>query len=516
MDARVQQQLEKVLDGHRSKVGGEPLAPESRKRYRVIFERFVEALNEKTPGRTIASFSDFTAADLAAYQQHLEQSKTSAGTALKSGSITGPLMALKGIFNAAHKAALMAENIASDFKPRWHPAEEGRRLMPDEVERLCKIDETNLKNAPLLTQFLHLRNVAMLSVQKDAALRAGEVLRLCDEDILWGRRTQGGIVPILIRESKGRLAGSSETVALTPWATVRLKAYLEVRHKFFQAKGMKPAPMMSAKSGKALGSPLFINQSGGPLDMARYQQVFNIMCDKAKLEKGYSTHDLRHTRVCEWVDAGLNPRKVQHLARHKDVQLTLERYYHTSEKEIFADLDGLYGSKAESDNPPLELLPLAHVRRALFRHALRAEGHPYGDEVLDRLDHSIIAGPAGIVDLFYTVHETCAKISVQRTQLYAWIKAGHLRAHKLGSRTVFLRKEVDALSGLRTTEDASRILGYREKRPTTILRFVSQGHLPAVKIGKTLRFRDHDLIKFLREKNSGRLRLVGKGNFLRG
>ena len=52
------------------------------------------------------------------------------------------------------------------------------------------------------------------------------------------------------------------------------------------------------------------------------------------------------------------------------------------------------------------------------------------------------------------------------------------------------------------------MLGYREKKPTTILRYVTQGVLKAIKIGNTYRFRDRDLTDFLGDKNSGRLRLA--------
>lgn len=207
---------------------------------------------------------------------------------------------------------------------------------------------------------------------------------------------------------------------------------------------------------------------------------------------------------------GLNLKKVQHLARHKTVQMTL-RYCHTLDNEVFADLDRIYGPKTDTPAAiPKDLIPSGEVRRALFQHALRAEGHPHDEHVLERLDRLIEEDEASLAGLYYTVYEVMTKLHIERTQLYVgWIKAGDLHPHKVGKRTVFLKTEVEALSGLRTTEEASRILGYREKRPTTILRFASKGLLRAVKIGKTLRFRDLDLVEFLRAKNFGRLRLGG-------
>ncbi|MBI2789810.1 MAG: tyrosine-type recombinase/integrase [Elusimicrobia bacterium] len=512
LDASLKRQLDVILDNHRTRTSGESLARGSRAGYQKAFEDFVSVLQTKDPKRSLRSVKDFNPDDLGTYQRHLEQKKIGGGALLKPGSITRSLMGLKAIFQAAYRAKLMPTNIVAEFKPKWHAAEEGRCLTGEEVERLCEIDETYLKHETLLNQFFHIRNAVMFSVQKDAALRAGEVFRLCDEDIQWARKTPGGVVPVLIRESKGRLAGSSETVPLTPWATARLKRYLDVRQRMFQARGLKPTTLVSDKSGKPLGTVLFVNQQGATMDMGGYQQAFRVLSTKAGLDSGYTTHDLRHTRICEWVDAGLNPRKVQHLARHKSVQLTLEKYYHTSEKEIFADLDGLYGTKTDVPAAiPKDLIPSGEVRRALFQHALKAEGHPHDEHVLDRLDRLIEEGEAGLAGLYYTVHETCAKLKIQRTQLYVgWIPAGHIHPLKDGSRTVFLKAEVDALAGLRTTEEASLILGYREKKPTTILRFASQGLLPAIRIGKTMRFKIDDLIEFLKDKNSGRLRLPAR------
>lgn len=127
----------------------------------------------------------------------------------------------------------------------------------------------------------------MLSIQKDAALRGGEVLRLCEDDISWGRKMDGGTIPIVIRESKGRAAGCEETVALTGWAVERLKRYLEIRARVIANKNITPGMILSAKTGKSLGQALFFTHKGRPLEMASYQLIFKAACDKAGLDPRY-------------------------------------------------------------------------------------------------------------------------------------------------------------------------------------------------------------------------------------
>jgi len=95
----------------------------------------------------------------------------------------------------------------------------------------------------------------------------------------------------------------------------------------------------------------------------------------------------------------------------------------------------------------------------------------------------------------------CARRScAMRIKASAW--------NRIRPRTVFIKSEVDALAALRPTEEASLILGYKEKVPVTVARLAATGIIPALRIGRGWRFKDKDLLDYLRDKRLGRLRLA--------
>lgn len=510
LETSLKQELDAILDNHRTRKRRQKLAPATRELYVLALELLCRHLGDITPGRVLTSLGQFTVADVEAYYKYLEAPHD--GRKYKPASIKTLLMPFKTIFAAAFKKGLAQEDVSAPLDLDWvAESEAGKRLLPEEVERLCRIKPVD--GMSLRDRFLHLRNVAMLRVQKDAALRPGEVMRLCVEDIYWTKRHPNGIVPIVIQEGKRREVGSKDSAYLTPWSTDFLKRYLTVRAEFCKATGIAPTPILSQWDKRAMGEALFFTVRGTHMTVGNYELVFREALAFAKVDRGYTPHDLRHTQISEWADAGLNPVWTQKLARHLDVSTTLRKYYHIIENDLVKGL-GKINAPAEAidlQKAPVDLLPKREVRRALFRVALEQMGQVADEVALDRLDHAATGGKDKMADLYYTVQETCARLGIQRTQLYmGWMKAGHLTAHKVGERTVFLRAEVEAIAGLRTTEEAAKALGYNEKRPTTILRYVDQGQLKAIKIGNTFRFRDTDLVDFLRDKNSGRLRLEVK------
>lgn len=510
LDASLKQQLDGILNDHRTRKRRGKLAPGSKHSYSFALGQLCRYLMAIDPGRDLTALSAFTADDLQAYQKYLESPHD--GRKFKPASIKTMLMPFKTIFPAAQRKGVVQEDASVKLDLDWvSESEEGKRLSPDEVERLCR--EKSDQDLSLRDRFLHLRNLAMIRVQKDAALRPGEVIRLCLGDVFWNKTHPNGVVPIVIQEGKRREAGVKDPAYLTSWSTGILKRFLAVREEFRKATGISTKPALSQWDLRILGDPIFFSGRGTHMTISNYELMFRGACADAGLD-GYTPHDLRHTQISEWADAGFNPVWTQKLARHADVSTTLRKYYHIIQTDLIKGLGKLNGSepeKAPPDKVSSELLPQKEVRRVFFRHALEQAGQPTDETTLDRMDHALTEGKDKMADLYFTVQETCARLKIERTQLYmGWKEAGHLTALKVGQRTVFLKTEVEAIVSLRTTEEASKILGYREKRPTSILRYVDQGLLRAVKIGKTYRFRDTDLVNFLRDKNSGRLRFEVK------
>lgn len=506
------EELAKIIAAFRHEQSGEPLSPGTKRGWPFQLGWFYDAIIEKQPGRTIERLADFELQDLKDYKTILE------GRTIKPITVRTNLVVLKGIFKAAHAQGLIPKNISEDLKSmRPQSEEQNRRIPADEIKRLCTIDEKRLAKMDTRTRFLYLRDIAMIAIHKDAALRASEVIRLCTEDILWQRETPGGHVPIIIRESKGRARGHEDTTYISPWGRDYLKRYLDARTAFLRETGAEAGKVHGPKSEKDLGTALFLARNGAAIQSTSIYEskIFPRRLRETGLSPDYTSHYLRHTRITEWVESGMDPKRVQKLARHREVTTTLG-YYHFNEKELLADLDRRFGDAGSPAPAAGQLMPQQPVRLEIARHALKGVGIEPDKTTLARLDASFQAGmkPDASQDLYYSVHETCACLGIKRTQLYvARIRPGYLHPLKIGARTVFLKNEVDMLAAYRTTEEASVILGYKEKVPVTVARLAAQGIIPAIKVGRGWLFRDSDLADYLLDKRGGRVRLALKRAF---
>lgn len=502
------EEFEAVIRGYRHPKTGEPLSPGTREKYLMNLRLFRDEVLSLYPGRKFEALADFLPQDLKDYKSRLESDSRS----MKGITIATRLMCLRGFFRTAYALKAIPQDIIDGFKVRWpRAAEHYRRLQPKEVERLCAIDEKKFARMDLRKQFIYIRNITMAAVQKDAALRSNELIFLSEADIHWDRRSEGGNVPIVIREAKARARGHEDTTYLSPWGVKYLKRYLETRNAYLKSRELIPGHAITPKSKQEIGTAVFITQFGKPLTTpsAYQEEIFPALVKQAELNPEYTSHYLRHTRITEWVESGMDPKRVQRLARHTDVTMTLH-YYHFNEKELVADLDKRFGTAEPTGDFTHQLTPEQPVRLALYRHALADVGRTPDEPTLERLDSTLQGNmkAEAFAQVYYTVHETCAKLKIQRTQLYVgWIKAGNLHPFKEGARTVFLRSEVDALASLRTTEEASQALGYNEKVPVTVAHMAAQGILKGTKIGRCWRFHDRDLIEYLIAKRLGRLRL---------
>ncbi len=506
MPELLSQELNKVLKDARNKRSGEPLSAGTKTGYTLTFEGFYKTTLARDPQRKITSLKDFSVEDLAEYKKALENRIPP----LKTNSITGHLMNIKGVFKAAYAQKMIPDEI--NFEVFWPKTEEQyRRLHKDELDKLFAIDEKRLERMDIKGQFVFLRNKTMAAIQKDAALRASEIINLGLENILWNQRSVGGHVPVEIWESKARSRNVKEMAYLSPWGVEWLKRYLKVREAYVAESGIKAAHMLSRKSEKPMGEAVFISEkSGVALKTSVYiSRIFPALIRDAGLPQEYTSHYLRHTRISEWVESGLDPKRVQTLARHESLEMTL-KYYHFNEKELLQDLDQRFGHLTINPVKPL-LMPDQEVALKIMRYALKAVGQEPTEQSLEAIYGALgeELKPGTSQNLYYSVHETCSRLRIGRTQLYeGWIRAGHLHPFKLGKATVFLKNEVDELSSYRTSEEASKILGFKEKVPVSVCKLAALGIIPAIKLGRGYAFKDKDLADYLFDKRSGRLRLI--------
>ncbi len=523
LPASLFQEVEEVLKNARNKRTGDPLGDNTKTGYRQVFREFYATTAARAPGRTLARLADFSAEDIEEYNRVLEGDPGQ----LKPNSIIGRIMAVNGVFKAAFAQKIIPTKI--NHKVYWPKGEEQyRRLHQDELEKLFFLDEKRLEKMNLKDRFVCLRNKTMAVIQKDVALRISEPCHLGFDNILWNQRSRGGIVPLEIWEGKWRPRGTKEIVYLTPWGVAWLKRYLEIRKEYLAATGLRPGQALSPKSRRPMGEALFISEKTvAPIKEHGYTKIFRALADEARLSKECTSHWLRHTRITEWVESGLDPKRVQKLARHESLEMTL-KYYHFNEKELLLDLDKRFGSVPATAPVKMLLLPEKSVCIKILRHALQNAGQESDDAAMEAMYARLAENlkPGSSQDLYYAVHETCERLRIGRTQLYkGWIAGGWLHPLKIGKTTAFLKTEVDALASYRTSAEASKALGYKEKTPVTVAKLAEEGIIPAKKIGRGWAFKDKDLIDFAIDKRSGRLRLkkrlavkglgIGAGAFLR-
>ena len=154
--------------------------------------------------------------------------------------------------------------------------------------------------------------------------------------------------------------------------------------------------------------------------------------------------------------------------------------------------------------------------RPVLRQILKAAAELLGASVdagkVDQLEEALaekVSGRQGREELCYSIVEALEKLNLGRTQIYDWMRKGYLHPVALSNGRKGLPKdEIDRLAALRSSKEASIILGYREKVPTTIQRNVREGTLKATQLGNENLYSDRDLTDFLLWKN-GHKRALG-------
>ncbi|MCP3685048.1 MAG: tyrosine-type recombinase/integrase [bacterium] len=142
---------------------------------------------------------------------------------------------------------------------------------------------------------INVRNKAILSILLDCGLRVSELANLMLEDVSMDNGT------LLVRHGKG---GKQRTVRMGSQAQKALWRYLSIYRK--------------GESNR-----LFLNKSGGPLDVVGIKMMVKRLGDKAKLK--VHPHKLRHTFAISFLRAGGDAFSLQYLLGHSTLQMT-QRY----------------------------------------------------------------------------------------------------------------------------------------------------------------------------------------------
>ena len=514
LPAGLRRQLEDVFVKHRNQKTGDPITPVVIKKIFQDFEGFYSVVTKAFPARDLIKLESFEAGDLDAYQQAMEvQGSLYKAKPMSPRTVKTHVSHILSVFGAAKRALHWKANPMDAYDlPRFEHVQRDVYLHKDEVAALCETGV--LEDKTLRGQFLAVRNATMAAVQYDPALRPEDVVRLLDEGIHWDRKTKGGLVHFIVRDGKARPKGHEELFSFTPAAVSALGRYLQLRQRYCDKKKISIQLVKDSKSGKPIGTPLFITEDGRAMAVSTYEGLFQGLVRRAGLDSARVTsYAMRHSRISHWLEDRVPIDRVSRLARHRDVNFTMVHYAHYlpgSDRHI---LEEIYGTKLKVE-PILtkDLLPARPVLRQILKAAAEILGIPAEATKVDQLEEALaekLQGRQGREELCYSIVETMEKLDLGRTQLYDWMHKGYLHPVELSNGRKGLPKdEIDHLAALRSSKEASIILGYREKVPTTIQRNVREGTLTATQLGNEYRFSDRDLAEFLLWKN-GHKRLLG-------
>jgi integrase/recombinase XerC len=161
-------------------------------------------------------------------------------------------------------------------------------------------------DAPLMEEFIALRNRALLEMLYGTGLRISELLNLQPQDV----DTKRERVRVTGKGDKQRL------VPLTHTALKRWHDYLAIREKFI------------AEHPCARANGLWLSDRGKKLTRFRAHNIIKAEFRKAGLPE-LSPHALRHSYATHLLDHGADLRAIQELLGHTSLATT-EKYTHVS------------------------------------------------------------------------------------------------------------------------------------------------------------------------------------------
>jgi site-specific recombinase XerD len=507
-------EIEGVFAKHRNRKTGDPLKHVVLKKITQDFEAFYSIVAKVDSKRNLVALEDFTARDLDTYQQAMEgRGSLYNGQPMSPRTVKTHASHILSVFGAAKKILGWKINPMDDYElPQYEHVQRDVYLTKDEVA--APSTPGALEGRTLREQFLAVRNMAMAAVQYDPALRPEEVVKLLDHELLWNRSTKGGLLPFIIRGAKARPDGHEEVFSLTPPAVAAIRCYLEIRARYCAKEKVVVQLVKDPKTRKDLGSPLFITEDGRAMAVATYEGLFQGLVRKAGLDSSrISSYAMRHSRISHWLEDGVPIDRVSRLARHRDVNFTMKHYAHYRPDSDQHILEKIYGTKPQIE-PILtkDILPERPVLRQILKAAAKLLGITMDAGKVDQLEEALaekVQGRQGREELCYSIVEALEKLDLGRTQIYDWMRKGYLHPVELSNGRKGLPKdEIDHLATLRSSKEASIILGYREKVPTTVQRNVREATLKATQLGNEYLFSDRDLADHLLWKN-GHKRALG-------
>lgn len=238
---------------------------------------------------------------------------------LGASSVRKNVFALRRLLDLAVSYGLIRSNPVVAVKLPAEPKHEQRFLTHDEAWTLAE------SIAP--------RFRAMVLVAVFGGLRLGEVTGLQRQHISTANCTIS-VKRTLVEVGSSVTFGPPKTKSSVRTVTIPRSIMAELAEHLDRYTGENPeALVFTALKGQALSRNWW------------YRYYWKTAVDRAGLT-GLRFHDLRHTFVALWVDAGRNAKEVSKAAGHSSVAFTLDRYGHLYDRDdsgLADELDSLLG-----------------------------------------------------------------------------------------------------------------------------------------------------------------------------
>jgi len=521
LPTKMRQEIQDIIASHIVRSTNEKFRKQSQSRIYRCFEVFRQFIIIKNPLRHINSIEDFSEKDACDFANHLIATEKSplTGRKIDFNSLSAFLIDLRRIYKLGVKQKRINKNIMKDISIEKHKISKRQFcLTTEQVEKLrtCGIDK--LDEMSLEQKFEQVRNNTMISVQYEPALRDGDVVNLCWEDLPKQERSASNVGPVIIRGGKQRSYNHEDRIYIPlDRLDSDLYRWQQISEEYCKIKKITlPTVIMDGKEYH----PIFFSKLGKQLSPGSYIHIFTKQLKKTKitLPKGYKTHIIRHSRITHWVDEGFPFEKIHENARHGNLEETW-KYFHSNAKKRIEAVEKVYGLDKESLKMNISKLPPRGILKVILRTITE-----FSRKNIDRLNSD---EPEALLffdiekillekcadfsetNLFYTFREVMDKLNLKWAQAHERIKIlkkqSMLHSVKIKNKTVYLKEEIDPLASLVNSRTASSAFGYKEKCPTVIPKLVQKGLLKSTKLGNLHYFEPSELIEYYSDRNSKKI-----------
>lgn len=180
---------------------------------------------------------------------------------------------------------------------------------------------------------------------RETGLRISEFCGLIETDLDFENRLINIDHQLLKNSERGYYIDDTKTDSGTRKVPMSDKAY-EIFKRIIDNRKSTKTIVIDGYSGF-----LFINRNGNPRTNIEYDGIFNRIvkkynkCHEEKLPKKMTPHTLRHTFCTNWANDGMNPRTLQYIMGHKNIEMTLKYYTHPTYTSAQAEMERIIKQK---------------------------------------------------------------------------------------------------------------------------------------------------------------------------